>query len=61
MGQPLPTEAQPVPLAGSCADTPTTECPMQIAPPQPRRSLIGEAIALAMMLAPLAALIGWAG
>lgn len=27
----------------------------------PRRSLIGEAVALAMMLAPLAALIGWVG
>lgn len=26
-----------------------------------RRSLIGEALALAMMLAPLTALIGWAG
>ena len=26
-----------------------------------RRSLIGEVVALAMMLAPLAALIGWAG
>jgi hypothetical protein len=26
-----------------------------------RRSLIGEAVAFAMMLAPLAALIGWAG
>jgi hypothetical protein len=25
-----------------------------------RRSLIGEAVALAMMLAPLATLIGWA-
>ena len=36
---------------------------MQIsqARPPPRRSLIGEALALAMMLVPLAALIGWAG
>ena len=34
---------------------------MQISPPQPRRSLIGEAVALAMVLEPLAALIGWAG
>lgn len=34
---------------------------MQISPPQRRRSLIGEAVALAMVLAPLAALIGWAG
>lgn len=31
---------------------------MQISPPN-RRSLIGEAIAFAMMLAPLAALIAW--
>ena len=34
---------------------------MQISSTRPRRSLIGEAVALAMMLAPLAALIGWAG
>lgn len=34
---------------------------MQISPPQPRRSLIGEALALTMVLLPLAALIGWAG
>lgn len=33
---------------------------MQISPPQPRRSLIGEALAFAMVLAPLVALIGWA-
>lgn len=33
---------------------------MQISP-QTRRSLIGELVALAMMLTPLAALIGWAG
>jgi len=34
---------------------------MQISPSQPRRSLIGDVFALAMVLAPLAALIGWAG
>ena len=32
---------------------------MQISPPNRRRSLIGEAVAYAMMLAPLAALIAW--
>ena len=49
------------PSAGSGADTPIhPECPMQISPP-PRRSLIGEALALAMAVAPLAALIAWAG
>ena len=35
--------------------------PISQARPQLRRSLIGEALALAMMLAPLSALIGWAG
>lgn len=33
---------------------------MRTHPIPARRSLIGEAIALAMMLAPLTALIGWA-
>lgn len=56
-----PADAHPVAPLGRfrCGHPTQPECPMQIST-QPRRSLIGEAIAFAMMLAPLTALIGWA-